>query len=268
MDIAQKLLTEFPPQPVFHYTSLRGLHGIVHEKKIWATNVLYVNDSTEVQYAIDVARKEIGQRKNSTSFELRHLEAIRVGLTSLSESEFKSEIYISSFSLFGDQLSQWRGYCPDGNGFSIGFDFSKLGEQMKKQYFRSAKCIYDRSDQAKILQAFLAEALTKLQAGCPLYEIQLSFLAIAPVLKDPKFSEEQEWRLISLPLVFDEVKYRCGKSMLIPYYEFELDPLSFKKIYIQQTPCQDLSKLSLRYLLWSENIDGCDIEISGIPYRS
>jgi hypothetical protein len=37
-------------------------------------------------------------------------------------------IYIFSLSARENMLSQWRGYCPDGAGFSIGFDSRKLRE--------------------------------------------------------------------------------------------------------------------------------------------
>jgi hypothetical protein len=40
-------------QIFYHYTSQRGLLGIIKEKKIWATNIRYLNDEREFDYGID-----------------------------------------------------------------------------------------------------------------------------------------------------------------------------------------------------------------------
>ena len=50
--------------------------------------------------------------------------------------------FVASFSENGDQLSQWRAYCPKGNGFSIGFRYSDLSYLLKTTGFRLVKCIY------------------------------------------------------------------------------------------------------------------------------
>ncbi len=48
---------------------------------------------------------------------------------------------------------------------------------------------------------------------------------VAALLKNPAFSEEQEWRLVShagVGVMGAKVEYRVGKSMLIPVREFKL----------------------------------------------
>ena len=32
------------PSPLYHYTSQAGLFGIIQDRQIWATNVLFLND--------------------------------------------------------------------------------------------------------------------------------------------------------------------------------------------------------------------------------
>ena len=39
---------------LYHYTSLEGLLGIIESKSIWATNVLYLNDASELNYSINL----------------------------------------------------------------------------------------------------------------------------------------------------------------------------------------------------------------------
>ena len=45
-----------PEKPLFHYTSLKGLHGIVTSESIWATHYMFLNDSTEYTYGIGLAK--------------------------------------------------------------------------------------------------------------------------------------------------------------------------------------------------------------------
>jgi hypothetical protein len=40
------LLATRPPV-IYHYTTQRGLLGIIENRELWATNILYMNDSTE-----------------------------------------------------------------------------------------------------------------------------------------------------------------------------------------------------------------------------
>jgi len=52
--------------------------------------------------------------------------------------------FICSFSQKGDQLSQWRAYCPSGNGISIGFNSIVLTKLANKHEFKLVKCIYGK----------------------------------------------------------------------------------------------------------------------------
>ena len=41
-------------------------------------------------------------------------------------------------------LSQWRGYCEIGNGYSLGFNGAKLKQQASKQAgYSLAPCVYE-----------------------------------------------------------------------------------------------------------------------------
>jgi hypothetical protein len=103
-----------------------------------------------------------------------------------------------------------------------------------------------------------------------------NFAEIAPILKHPSFKEEKEWRLIS-PLINsfnDNVKFRTGKSMIIPYIEFSLadenNKIDFEEIIIGPTPHLELSKMSTQLLLVKSGFDENDskkVKISKIPYR-
>ena len=53
------------------------------------------------------------------------------------------ETYICSFSENGDLLSQWRGYCPDGEGYAIGF---KQPESYKNLFNDEGICFRGSND--------------------------------------------------------------------------------------------------------------------------
>ena len=52
-------------------------------------------------------------------------------------------IYVASFTANPDLLSQWRGYCPNGAGFCLGFSCQNLAGFSAENEFRLAECIYD-----------------------------------------------------------------------------------------------------------------------------
>jgi adenosylmethionine-8-amino-7-oxononanoate aminotransferase len=40
---------------LYHYTSQAGLLGIINSKVLWASNIFYLNDTTEFAYFVDLA---------------------------------------------------------------------------------------------------------------------------------------------------------------------------------------------------------------------
>lgn len=42
---------------LFHYTCQKGLSGIIESGVVWATNVLYLNDSSELTYRFSQVRE-------------------------------------------------------------------------------------------------------------------------------------------------------------------------------------------------------------------
>ena len=103
----------------------------------------------------------------------------------------------------------------------------------------------------------------------------IKFYFIAPRLKDPAFHEEEEWRFFqqstkTIKFNIDNIKYRKGSKVLIPYTEFELAKetkhLPIKGITVGPMPHQELARRSLDNYLSNMGFK-CDIKISPIPYR-
>src|SRR5882724_8885709 len=45
------------PRYLYHYTNAQGLLGMLESKRIWATNSRFMNDPTEIGYAIRLVRE-------------------------------------------------------------------------------------------------------------------------------------------------------------------------------------------------------------------
>jgi len=44
---------------IYHYTSLQGLLGIIESRSIWTTNIIYLNDTSELNYATKLFNEEV-----------------------------------------------------------------------------------------------------------------------------------------------------------------------------------------------------------------
>jgi len=274
---------------LYHYTSQSGLRGIIENQCIWATDVRYLNDSTEFSYAINLASKLLKEKCINDENDLSEV-------ISLLLSSEPGPVFAASFSTSSDQLSQWRGYCPDTGGFMLGFDISEMQRMAKEQGFQLEECIYSKDKQRAALNKIIDGTLqfiasnwsnTNEHSGIDLDTVMktggkmrlafaLDLMHLAPTLKHPSFYEEREKRLIAIA---DHVRprkimFREGRSMTAPYIEFNhqknkkrKQALPIKEIMVGPTPHTKLSMLSIRQLLKNNKINSCAVIPSEIPYR-
>jgi hypothetical protein len=241
-------------QSLYHYTSSRGLIGILEQKKIWATHINYLNDKKEFIDAVDKFRRQT--EKYGPVLEILQI--------------FREAIYVTSFSEERDQLSQWRGYCAIGPGFSIGFNRAKLKKLVKRiPTGLLKKCIYEpRVKEKKIERIIKPAESVNLNGRDFLLGMINKMLRIAPYFKDESFKEEKEWRLALVE--GGNVLFREGDSLIIPYVEVELKDengnLPIDNIVIGPTLNMQESHSSLKLLLEKHKISA-NIEESRIPYR-
>lgn len=276
---------DLPNQGIlYHYTSLLGLKGIVENGKIWATNILYLNDSEEFFNAME-AFNSVFDTMWDTPEEIDSLnESEQDFLSSLShriedifeDNEDGFKVFVSSFSENADKLSQWRGYCPSGSGICIGFDFENLNNLSGCQL---VKCIYVKQSMSSseeqdgfnqvykfikgyltAFQSFENEENRKEKTKILLQDFEKDFLKFAARIKHPGFKEENEWRLI---LTLDEksddkILYRSGKSMLVPYVEIDIrdknKQMNIPDVWVGPTPHSYLSRNSIIDFLNTQNV--------------
>jgi len=268
-------VTQQPKEPLYHYTSLDGLMGIVESGYMWASNPLYLNDSTELLLAQSQMMESIKVKLNSSSVaqvDKTILDQFHYWL-SLGNINMKS-LFVSSFSEKGNVLSQWRGYTPKNKGISFCFSPFDIFTLASSQNYRLLKCVYDETDQKKIVEDAI-EAILIYCRECGvnpnLHPSQSYFtclencseliLTASVLIKHKAFSEECEWRLVSqMTSILQDptVKYRVGDSALIPYRAFSIaqkdGKIRFSSLYVGPTSSMNLSQASISNFLGTNKV--------------
>jgi hypothetical protein len=294
-----KIFARKPDKPIFHYTSQKGLLGIIKTKGLWLTHIYCLNDSTEITHAFNLMKSLIESYIESDA--LLEDRSLYIYLKELMEDVSKNiqrfNLFVFSFSENGDLLSQWRGYCSSG-GYSIGFDYEVLekflitGDDLPIEV-ELGKCIYEPSEHKQILTEILNKSVPELKRYIEieqnppialggkipkfpseykdaLADFLLSLLKIAPFIKNESFKEEQEWRLIATIADKYDVQFREGSKWIIPYYELALfkddENLQFREVILGPTIDGNTAMQSLKRLLGALDIK-CKVIPSKIPYR-
>ena len=146
-----EILSTGVPETLYHYTNSTGLMGIIRSKQIWTTKITYLNDRAELQLAVDYIRDEIDRQRKSIG---RNKQAV----AELDSKEYvldgidEVNVSVASFTEEGDQLSQWRGYCDIGQGYSLGFNGQSLLDQANAEGFHLVPCVYEEEERKLIVR--------------------------------------------------------------------------------------------------------------------
>lgn len=274
-----KLSERRPDGLLYHYTTMHGVLGILSSKKIWATHIKYLNDSTEFELA-----KTVGVEVAESLRELSDSDADKELWSDIANGIKGAgiNICVASFSENGDLLSQWRGYASPG-GCSLGFDADFLVSVAAVDSWRFLPCIYHPDEQRRLMRDILLEVfeinVRSLEKGRYLKsnggDAAARINQLAGIFKDKSFEEELEWRLLSPPLANtnEAFKLRAGTSMLIPYFEKDLlndqKGLLLQHVVAAPTPHSDLSCSALQQLLVKyDHRNAMEISRSSIPFRN
>jgi hypothetical protein len=295
------------PEVLYHYTSHAGLTGILEKRALWATNIRCLNDEREYELAVTLTGRaierliggnEVRERRTRSTGKrtalIRGIEDYRAFLRVLPElrEAGPGQVYVASLSRHGNQLSQWRGYCPNGNGYSVGLSSDALREAPVSPDYFLARCIYDEATQDFVVQHFLRQIAAEYRAQGITTAIENRgdfrrqrltelFPLLAPVIKDQSFNEEGEWRLItaSVSSRSETLKFRPGRSYIVPYVEAQMAERSnssgvptttwaLERIVIGPSPNVAVAAESVRILLERYRATVKAIDPSGIPFRA
>jgi predicted nucleic acid-binding protein len=97
----------------------------------------------------------------------------------------------------------------------------------------------------------------------------IPLLKYGAFFKDRSFAEEQEWRLVYVPPTDIDLRFRKGKSMIIPYTSLDIsagENLCIRHAFVGPCPHMTLSTRSAESMLVRNNIIAL-VHPSTIPFR-
>ncbi|HEX4808727.1 MAG TPA: DUF2971 domain-containing protein [Bryobacteraceae bacterium] len=281
---------------LYHYTDSKGLIGILTEGQLWATDIRYLNDSSELRHAEEIQRqilKEIIAESAEGSLEMKlACEAL--------EDRHRPSVwgpYVTCFCAEDNLLTQWKTYGAWGSGFSIGFDRKSLESALTALVQRPplslmpslslgddtepnlARILYSEVEQRRLFKFAFYRYASLLSSDSAQSQIAHCATAIADNaalsasrFKHPGFESEKEWRIIVQSGANLDLSFRPSNRTVIPYIKTEKQPgnrLPIVSITIGPTLDRELSWQSVLMLLIARGYFGDDghveIKTSNIP---
>jgi len=278
---------------LWHYTSLSGALAILQQRTLRASDIRFSNDSREYSAALDVLRdvmhasSAVAPRELESELRTRIDDALSGNRPYSFVSHKDAGYFAACVSEIEDDLGQWRGYAHDG-GYALGFDRNLLEVASKEDGFRLAECIYIQDEQRKRMRDVYKGAWQSMEpeledhrhiavnrAVAAFFD---EFDRLAPVIKDPNFSAEHEWRLVKGPISYDSqsaqsIRFRPGQSMPIPFVELNLStanaPKTLRCVTVGPSPHMHLAALAIRHAAISSSfaMDNFEVRKTQVPYR-
>ena len=289
-----RILQDEPlPDVLYHYTTLGGFLGIMKTGKLWASDLRFLNDSSEIVYALDRIKELVSVWKQNHSIQRMEQIVDLLDVGRRLHSSIFGGIFSFSLSEKGDLLSQWRGYAPGGDGVAVGFVPADLRAVASGQGFRLVKCRYSENERPVALRELVVAIMREWEAllktsnepakdaiGVFLNEqIIPRLFEVAPAIKHPSFAEEAEWRVVStypdLPAP-DSAHFRVVEGRIVPYVEFDLashDPdahgarAPIYEVFVGPGPNSELTAKGIDVAILSNWRLPVRIRPSAIPFR-
>ncbi len=277
---------------ICHYTSIKALIGILQWDGIIlrATNVLYMNDTREVDAGLKVIR-DIAQEKTRPGITNEMKTALGKKIRIVGSDLFE-DFYVTSFCNFTDNLEMWRMYADNGKGCVLEFDRTMICKEFENKAHRLfLQCVYgdeaakqtygqkikDQIDE--IVNAYNDRNRKKTEEK---YNKFLNdFACYCLSTKDDVYKGENECRGVYHSYEKDErgkcilkeiyktkakVNFREKNNYLVPYVEIGLPKEALKRVVVGPS-VDDFSKQSVKRFLEIRGYGGVDFCKSKMPYR-
>jgi len=247
---------------IYHYTTVNVLNEIIKpDGGLYATHGSFLNDLKEFQAIVDMVRRVLPE-----------------------ESPINPKLhnfFVFSFSMSGDDLSQWRSYTPDG-GVSIGFSIRDLWDSFEGRtigykndihikesdgfriFMGACKYVENVADVSNLDVRFHHNDVEKTEN---IYD----FLSTVLFWKQKEFRHENEYRIVFSPFLEDgarQIKQIGNKPRsAIPFRQGHYVNDSIRRIVISPHGNGERIANNVRALFLSYKVpkDVC-VEHSKIPY--
>jgi hypothetical protein len=263
LEVSRQIISDFTndgpaPETLFHFTDAEGVLGIIRTKSLRASSLLVLNDASEVRHGIDIAReclqlrlKEVEgdpHRRMLCERTLQVLNPEGVG----TDHKITFRHFAVSLCQRDDQSAHWLHYGRSGDGYAVGLQRSSLVVPP----FELARVVYNREEQRamvrraveKVEQNFVTETANidrrYLQATCEASAHMFSntMWALAGRFKNPSFSCEEEWRLLTLNASGPHVdkglgtpmttEFRASDNRIVPFFSVKYDGTEHQRVPI------------------------------------
>lgn len=282
------------PNVIYHYTSIQGLLGIFSSSRLWATHYKFLNDESEITYALNILKCLIETKAKNVPNEIIATFLERI-LQTANPFDGMFDCYVTCFCSNGDALTQWRSYTESGGGYAIGMKTRELGMRWNiehpNQNVYLRKVTYDSEKQEELLKEVLdktisileyytngmsvSDANTYIGISCGHFRKEIAEYIIS--FKHPAFESEQEWRLCHIVAIHEEVgvEFRSGEYGLTPYVA--IDPSPMAGVNANKLPIAEVkfgpstnpsgTRLGLSKLLKSKSYSFVEITSTNLPVR-
>jgi hypothetical protein len=99
-----------PEGLIYHYTDLRGLLGILDERKLWATDIRYLNDTSEGTYGLKRLHELVGEVRQEWKTNPEVLSVFANVWPSDGSGRFRTPVPIDSVHRFRVSVHPFRGF--------------------------------------------------------------------------------------------------------------------------------------------------------------
>lgn len=212
------------PNLLYHYSSLHGLRGIIKQKHLRMTNVLWMDDTTELFWFYKVVTRVLDRQPPDAR------NALQERLRQMTGDRRLSNVYCTCFSKDPDSRSQWLEYADDGHGFAIGFDPTSfdLKRAVPVRNVELQPVIYDEEKQEQMAEEFIRHLQghgDEVADKFVLFATKYNMWWQGACCKNPAFVNENEWRLIYRDEPGGDLDFieKAGRH-LIPFIQFPFDP--------------------------------------------
>ena len=262
----------------YHYTTIKALRGIVESNSIWVSNAMFLNDSSEVEYARSVIEETI---RDNPGISNQVIDIIEDFINYIVDNSH--QIFVLSTSCNKDSQLLWSNYS-NMDGYCLGFDFSDSWQDM---YLKDAKgcrfklnpgkqirideVMYDKKQQREFIEGPLL-AVDKYYRENPkgdLTGFMHYFFHVLMMFKDPRFRHEEEFRIVFvIPDCQQFVQYYVASGILIPYIEVNFEhKIPLKHVKIGPRNDIDIARASIESFLHSKGFSRVTVSKSDIPLR-
>ena len=289
-------------ETLFHYTSEKNAFSILESREFYASNIMHVNDPSEVYFGINHIFDFFEEVIDSSRIDNERKEIIGLHIKRCRNICFENAhklgaSFIASFCTSGDNLPQWQTYADNGNGVALEFDRKELEDFIRLQRsnnFHSFKIVYAPFDkpasdeyvfwrcELRKFWEMIIDLLLKYhnqddERNLILSHMMLNVIVISHTIKHGCYLHENEYRFLFVYKIIGEkiesdaasFQKNEGRDLI----KFTWTDQHLKSLKIGPSFSHDgelkLMPFELRELLQSKGFDVDSIEIkqSKLPYR-